>query len=76
MKMAVTRDSSETISARLDRDAMFREALILETIDCLQDGDAETAKALARLSSDAATRARCRRIGDGHDDCSHDHNEI
>ena len=48
MPTALTRDVNDTISARLDRDPEFREALVEETIARLRYGDAEAAKALAR----------------------------
>jgi len=46
--MAVTRDFQESIKARADRDPAFREALLVEAVELLLDGDVETGKAVLR----------------------------
>ncbi|NQV82572.1 MAG: transcriptional regulator [Rhodospirillales bacterium] len=46
--MALTKDFKETIQARLQRDPAFREALLMEGVDCLLSGDVETGKAALR----------------------------
>jgi DNA-binding phage protein len=46
--MALTRDFKETIKARADRDAAFREALLTEAVELLIAGDLEVGKALLR----------------------------
>ncbi|MCR6631400.1 MAG: transcriptional regulator [Magnetospirillum sp.] len=46
--MALTRDFKETIKARADQDAEFRQALVSEAIECLLNGDFDTAKAIFR----------------------------
>jgi DNA-binding phage protein len=44
--MALTRDFKETIRARVQRDAGFREALLREGIENFLSGDVETGKIL------------------------------
>ena len=46
--MPLTRDFRETIRARIERDAEFREALLKESVDCLLAGDVDTGKAVLR----------------------------
>jgi len=46
--MPLTRDFRETVQARAQRDAGFREALFREAVDVLLAGDLETCKALLR----------------------------
>ncbi|HZC15336.1 MAG TPA: transcriptional regulator [Caulobacteraceae bacterium] len=46
--MALTRSFRETVQARAQRDAAFREALLTEAIDALLAGDVETGKAVLR----------------------------
>lgn len=46
--MALTRHFKETIQARLQHDADFREELLKEGIDSLLSGDVDTAKAVLR----------------------------
>ncbi|MBI1274448.1 transcriptional regulator [bacterium] len=46
--MALTRDFKDTIKARAARDPEFREALLVEGIECLLSGDVETGKTVLR----------------------------
>lgn len=46
--ISLTRDFTETIKARIDRDPAFREELLEEGIECLLSGDLETGKAVLR----------------------------
>jgi hypothetical protein len=46
--MALTRDFSETVQARLRRDPVFRRALLSEAIECMLGGELEVGKALLR----------------------------
>lgn len=46
--MALTREFKETVKARAERDAAFREALLTEAIEQLLSGDTETGKAILR----------------------------
>ncbi len=46
--MALTRSFKETVQARAQRDAAFREALLSEGVDALLSGDVETGKAVLR----------------------------
>ncbi len=46
--MALTRSFKETIQARVQRDAAFREALLAEAVDAFLAGDVETGKAVLR----------------------------
>jgi DNA-binding phage protein len=46
--MALTRDFRETIMARAQRDARFREALFTEALNAYLAGDTATGKALLR----------------------------
>ena len=46
--MALTRDFSETVQARLRRDPAFRRALLSEAIECMLGGELEVGKALLR----------------------------
>jgi hypothetical protein len=46
--MPLTRDFTETVKARADRDPAFREALLKEGIECLLAGDMDTGKAVLR----------------------------
>ena len=46
--MALTRDFKETIKARADRDSAFREALLVEAVELLLEGDVDTGKAVLR----------------------------
>lgn len=46
--MPLTRSFKDTVKARADRDAAFREALLTEGVDALLAGDMETGKAILR----------------------------
>lgn len=46
--MALTRDFRETVKARAERDAAFREALLTEAVEQLLGGEVETGKAILR----------------------------
>lgn len=46
--MTLTRSFKETVKARIERDAEFREALFREGIECLLSGDVDTGKAVLR----------------------------
>ena len=46
--MALTRDFKETIKARAERDAAFREALLAEAVERLIAGEVEVGKAVLR----------------------------
>ena len=46
--MALTRSFKETVQARAQRDAAFREALLSEGVDAFLAGDVETGKAVLR----------------------------
>lgn len=46
--MALTRDFKDTIKARADRDPEFRDALLVEGIECFLAGDVETGKTVLR----------------------------
>lgn len=46
--MALTRDFKETVQARAQRDAAFREGLLKEGVECLLSGDIDTGKVLLR----------------------------
>jgi DNA-binding phage protein len=46
--MALTRSFKETVKARVERDAVFRDALLTEGVDALLAGDVETGKAVIR----------------------------
>lgn len=46
--MALTRDFKATVRARIARDPDFREALLLEGVECLLAGDVETGKSVLR----------------------------
>ena len=46
--MALTRDFKETIQARAQRDARFRQALFTEAINAYLAGDTATGKAILR----------------------------
>ena len=46
--MALTREFKDTVKARADRDPEFRQALLVEAVELLLDGDVETGKALIR----------------------------
>ncbi len=46
--MALTRDFKETIKARAERDAAFREALLTEAIEQLLGGNLKVGKAVLR----------------------------
>ncbi len=46
--MALTRDFKETIQARVQQDAAFREELLKEGIECLLSGDLDTGKTVLR----------------------------
>ena len=51
--MALTRDFKETVLARAQRDARFREALFTEAINAYLAGDTTVGKAVLRDSSNA-----------------------
>lgn len=46
--MALTKEFSETVKARVDRDAEFRLALFKEALDCFLEGDVVTGKGLLK----------------------------
>ncbi len=46
--MPLTRSFKDTVQARVQRDAAFRNALLTEAIDALLAGDVETGKAVLR----------------------------
>lgn len=46
--MALTRDFKETVVARVQRDAKYRQALFTESINAYLAGDTQTGKALLR----------------------------
>ncbi len=46
--MALTRDFKETVMARAQRDARFRQALFTEALNAYLAGDAATGKAMLR----------------------------
>jgi DNA-binding phage protein len=46
--MALTRDFKETVTARVQRDPRFREALFTEAINAYLGGDLTTGKAILR----------------------------
>jgi len=46
--MPLTRDFKETVKARAERDAAFREALLTEAVEMLLAGEIETGKAILR----------------------------
>ena len=46
--MPLTHDFKETIRARAQRDAKFRQALLREAVECYLHGDLETGKAVLR----------------------------
>src|SRR5438045_9701594 len=48
LMMALTREFKETVKARAERDAAFREALLTEAVELLIAGDLEVGKALLR----------------------------
>jgi hypothetical protein len=46
--MALTRSFKQTVQARVQRDAAFREALLAEGVDALLAGDLDAGKAVLR----------------------------
>ena len=46
--MSLTRDFRETVQARVEREPAFREALLMEGVECLLAGDIDTGKAVLR----------------------------
>ena len=46
--MALSRSFKETVQARAQSDAKFRNSLLLEAIECMLSGDVETGKAILR----------------------------
>ena len=46
--MALTKDFTETVKARAERDVAFRIELLREAIKCLLDGDVQTGKTVLR----------------------------
>lgn len=46
--MALTKDFRQTVKARADRDPKFRQALLVEAIASLLEGDTQTGKAILR----------------------------
>jgi putative addiction module killer protein len=47
-EMPLTRDFKKTVKARAERDPAFREALLIEAVELLLDGELETGKAVLR----------------------------
>ena len=46
--MALTKDFKETVKARAERDAAFREALLTEAVELLLAGELDAGKAILR----------------------------
>jgi DNA-binding phage protein len=46
--MPLTRDFKDTIRARAQRDARFRQALLREGVECIVNGDLATGKSVLR----------------------------
>ena len=46
--MPLTRDFKETVKARAEKDSAFREALLIEALDCFLAGDTDTVKTMLR----------------------------
>jgi hypothetical protein len=46
--MTLTRSFKETVTARIEHDEEFRDALFRKGIDCLLSGDVDTGKAVLR----------------------------
>jgi hypothetical protein len=46
--MPLTHDFKDTMCARAQRDAAFRQALLREAVECIINGDLETGKAMLR----------------------------
>ncbi len=46
--MTLTRSFKETVLARIERDTEFKDALLLEGVECLLSGDVDTGKAVLR----------------------------
>jgi hypothetical protein len=46
--MTLTRSFKETVTARIEHDIAFRDALLREGIECLLSGDVDTGKAILR----------------------------
>lgn len=46
--MVLTREFKETVQARVERDPKFRQALLVEGLQCLVDGDVDTGKTILR----------------------------
>lgn len=46
--MPLTHDFKETIRARAQRDPVFRQALLRESVECLLNGDLDTGKSVLR----------------------------
>jgi hypothetical protein len=46
--MPLTRDFKETVKARAEKDSAFREALLIEALDCFLAGDTDTGKTMLR----------------------------
>ena len=46
--MPLTRSFKETVQARVQRDAAYREALLREGVDAMLSGDLDTGKAILR----------------------------
>lgn len=53
--MALTREFSDTVKARAERDSAFREALLIEALELLIAGDVDTGKAVLRQFINATT---------------------
>ena len=53
--MPLTHDFKETIRARAQRDAAFRQALLRESVECILNGDLETGKSVLRDYVNATT---------------------
>ncbi len=51
--MTLTRNFKETVRARAQQDAAFREELLRESVECLLAGDLDVGKALLRNSINA-----------------------
>ena len=53
--MPLTHDFKETIRARAQKDADFRQALLREGVECIINGDLKTGKAVLRNYVNATT---------------------
>ena len=52
--MPLTREFKDTVQARAQTEPAFRDALLVEAVECLLSGDVETGKAMLRHYINAA----------------------